>query len=137
MQYMIKIKTPAGEATKTSKKLDAPILGVVSKIKLETFINKDESQFVWVVKSNPKTYIKIKDNVLKFQVMASKLLTTGVVKKQLKKAGSKEDYKLLLDCFKNGMSIDIKHMTDEELEEMNKGSIFTKIINKIPFKKGD
>jgi len=136
MQYQIKVNTPEGKARWAAKKLDIPILGIISKIKLDTYINEEESQFIWVVNSSAKDYLRIRNNVNKFQVMSTSLISQGSVKKMIKrKADSPEDYKDLLKLFKNGINLKINSVTDEEIKEMNEGGLFSKLFKSSPFKK--
>lgn len=116
MELKIKIKTPKGHAKVTSERLDFRkfILGFRTKTK-ESYVNKDNSEIVWVLDVPVRKAISIQRRIASYGVMLKAVLGNPVVKKVMQ-PGQEKELDLLLQETKIEV---IKNATAQELVEAN------------------
>ena len=119
MEIKIQIKTPAGEAEKTEKRIKPFLLGK-TKLK-ESYINSDSSQLIWVIEAPVRKVLSIQRNVSRFETTISSILQSKAVKKTIVKHLNNKDQHSLKKMLTDQTEVTIlKVATAEELVEANK-----------------
>jgi hypothetical protein len=120
MQIRIEVKTPAGQAVGTEKKLRLFILGKLGKLP-ETYVSPDEDKFAWIVEADERRAAKITRNLAFFGKIASQALDQVEQNKVFKKLGaaSAEDVSQLRKMFdattvRRVMNLEAEQHDDEE-----------------------
>jgi len=123
MELRISVKTPKGQAKGTRKKLQPFLIGGAKKIK-EVYVNKDDSEMIWVVEGTPRDYVSIMKRLQLYETMISGIFKNKIMKKFLgsKTANISDDQqKELNDMLTKGTKIKIiKNAEAEEWVEANK-----------------
>lgn len=110
------IRTPKGKANGTEKKLRWFILGRLKP--QEIYINKDDSELVWVIDAPLRKFMKISKNVGKFKFFMNTMLDNKLVKATIRKKLNPEQEKELVDMLMNQTEVEIiKAATPDETEE--------------------
>jgi len=120
MKTKIVIKVPKGQARKVEGKLRPFILTGSRRSRHETFVNKDDSQIIWIVEAPLKDTMKINKNVAQFDIMMSMVFKNKMLGKAITKYLSEEEQQELEDMFINHTKVKIiKGASAEELAEVN------------------
>jgi len=129
MIIKILIRTPKGQAQKTSKKISGFIFGL-KKVKIDTYFNEDDDKIVWEVEGKYKDINKIQKNVYRFHMLIDQTFSKKMVQKAINKYLKPEEKETLMEMLKNQTNIDIlKPAEYSEVEKYNTGW-WEKIKNK-------
>jgi hypothetical protein len=119
MKIRIMITTPKGQAKDTDKRIRPFLIGF-NRVKVDTYINKEDNKMFWEVEGDIRPVMKVQNNVARFDVFLNMLLTNKMVSGQVKKM-KKEDREELLKMLKEQTTCElIKEATAEEIVESNK-----------------
>ena len=120
MKTKIIIKTPAGQAAGTMKKIKPLIIGF-KKVKIETYVNDNDDEMVWDIEGSVRDIISINKNVSMFDSLIKTIFNNKMVQKKAAKHLTEEDQKKLKDMLLNQTTCEvIKEATAQELVEANK-----------------
>ena len=120
MKTKIIIKTPQGNALGTQKKIKPLIIGF-KKVKIDTYVNKEDDEMVWDVEGSVRDIININRNVARFDSLIKNIFNNRMVKKKTAKHLTEEDQEKLKDMLLNQTSCEvIKEATAQELVEADK-----------------
>jgi len=114
----IRIRTPKGQAKKANKKIRKFIIGF-NRVKLDSYVNKADSEIIWSLEGKPRAVMKIIRNVGAFGMVAGKVLGSKTVKRVAKKGGlGVESIEEVKKMFEEGTRIKvIKAATAQEIED--------------------
>lgn len=119
MEIKIEIKTPAGEAEKTEKRIKPFLLGK-AKLK-ESYINSDASKLIWVIEAPVRKVLSIQRNVNRFETVIAGILQSKSVKRTIVKHLNTKDQHALKKMLTDQTEVRIiKQATAQELVESNK-----------------
>ena len=123
MEIKLKIKTPPGQAQASMNKLRPFLLGL-TKTK-EAYVNKDDSQIVWVIDTDIKRALSIQANASRFDFVMKNMLGN----KHIQKMCNKEDLPKLKDMLTNQTKVEvIKKASLEDMDYSNK-TFWQKIVS--------
>lgn len=126
MQVVFKVKTPKGQATGTNDKIKTFIIAF-NKVKVETFVNTDDSEIIWVVIGGLKQIMRIQGNIQKFDLMIKNIFEHKLMQKYTGRKLSPEQIEELEEMLRNQTSVEIiKQATLQEQDEYNE-SFFDKV----------
>jgi hypothetical protein len=134
MQIRVIIKTPPGCARSTEVNVRKIILGAFKKT-IETVINEDDSELLWLLDCTPSECVKITQAVGRFNMTMKLVATNKQVKWLLKTTHmtTEQDLRRLEDALTNNTDIEVvKYATAKELANDSK-SIFSKVKDKLKF----
>jgi hypothetical protein len=134
MELKIRVKTPVGQAKVTSERVDMRLLLLArTKAKLkESYVNKENSEFIWVLDVPPRNYSKVLRNISMYTVgvhaTLSKVAGSKLVRKHMEEGWESK----LDDMFKQTKIEVLKEATPDELAEINEGykSFFERVKEK-------
>ena len=104
MKIKIRIRTPKGRAKSVQKKLQPRIVGK-HKAKHTVRTNKNDDIIMWDVEGDPRHVHKIARNVLQYDVMMNKILSSKALRRAAKL--DEEEMKILDNMLKNQTKIEI------------------------------
>ena len=118
MKTKIRIRTPKGQAKKANKKIRRVIVGF-NKVKIDSYVNKEDSEMIWDIEGKPRAVMKIIRNAGLFHLFAGKIIDNKLVRRGAKAKGYTDDQiKEVKDMIENGTTIKvIKAATTQELED--------------------
>jgi hypothetical protein len=121
MRIRLQVKTPPGQAEGAEKKLRLLMLGQL-KQPADTYVSPDKSTFYWDLDVKVKDYMRITQNVNRFQVGLEKAMDIKTIRKTLTQFADKpEDITTLKEYLSNGTQISVlKRATADEMTEHNK-----------------
>ncbi len=120
MKTKIIIKTPPKQAGKAQRNIKPFIIGM-KKVKIVTYVNKEESEMVWDVKGSVKDILKINKNVALFDNLMKGAFNNKAVDKLRKKVLSEDDNVTLTDMLLKQTKVEvIKEASAQEIVEFNK-----------------
>ena len=120
MQVVFKVKTPKGQATGTNKKIKNFIIGF-NKVKVNTYVNEDDSEIIWEIEGGIKQIFNIQKNLSRFDAMINTIFTNKLMQKYMGSNIKKEEIKELEEMLRNQTSLEIiKKATLEEEDEYNR-----------------
>lgn len=127
MRVIFSVKTPRGEASKTQKKIRGLIIGF-KKVSVETHINDDDSELIWIVDGRAVDIYKINRNLSMFDYVIKNIFSSSLMKKygldKLPK-NELEELKELLEKQTSVKVIKFESGTDENYE-----TFYQKLKNK-------
>ena len=104
-EIKIRIKTPKGYANKMGHRLRPWILGLTKENAI--VINKDDTQFTWIVTADERRLARITRNVARFDVIMRNVLKSRPVKKLIDKHLSPQGHDELDSMLRNHTSVEI------------------------------
>lgn len=120
MRTKIYITTPIGEAKKTQNKIKPWIIGF-KKVKVDYYINDEDSQMVWDIDGNVRDILKINKSVALFDNVLKGIFNNKMVKKTVNKYLKEDDKVKLQEMLFNQTKVEIiKEATANEIVESNK-----------------
>ena len=115
MRVLVEIRTPAGEASQTSRKLNNMI--IPSRVKFKSWVSDADDIIYWEVEGSIRDVLKVNRNVAYFDNIMRGALRTSLVKGQMKKM-SEADNIALEDMLLNQTKLTIiKQDQQNELDE--------------------
>ena len=117
MIVLVEIKTPKGEALKTSKRINGFM--IPTRVKMKSWVNDDDDTIYWEVTGSVRDCLKVNRNVAYYDNIMRGALRTSMVKGQMRKM-SPEDNEALEDMLLNQTRLTIiKQEQQNELDEFN------------------
>jgi hypothetical protein len=117
MQVVFKVKTPKGQAQGTNDKIKKFIIGF-NKVKVETYVNDENSEIVWMVTGQLKYVMRVQANIARFDALIKNIFEHNLMKKFTGEKLSKEDVEELREMLENQTSVEIvRKATQEERDE--------------------
>ena len=103
MKLKIRITTIKGRARKTEKRIRPFILGVRKPKSHKVRFNKADNQIIWELEDDVRKMMKVKMNVLRFDMIIEKIFSNKLLMKKVKPDQVKE----LEDMLKNHTKVEI------------------------------
>ncbi len=130
MEVKILVRTPKGNASGSKKTLEK-IFFIMHK-PVESYVNEEDNELVWVVQGSIKQILKIQNKVALFDVMVKRTFDNKMVRKFIHKyADSEDDEKKLYEMLENQTTVEVvKLATQQEIDEDTKLTWWQKVKQK-------
>lgn len=121
MKARVIIRTPAGQAKKAESNLRKLLIGQNKFNSVDTYVSHNDDEVAWEVEGDPRTVIKLTQNITKFDWMMSSILKNKHIKKMYTSKLSANELEALDNMLLRQTEVQvIKEAIAEELVEANK-----------------
>ena len=116
MRVLFRVKTPKGQAARTSRIIKTFIIGMPNKkLKTEIYTNDDDSEIFWDCEGDFKRIMNVQSNLARFDYIIKTIFEHKLMKKYGVSKLSKEDEAELKNMLLNHTEVKIIKVSEQEV----------------------